>query len=111
MVAIGGIEHEKTIHSTSAHAFLRRISPTHRAWHRPRTNPASWIFRGHANANWTLTPRALRLDVRRRHDPHGFHGPGSLEDVASQLNFEAFLFRDFLRMADDVGLPLPQLQP
>lgn len=78
----------------------------------PGRRPYEWAYRGQANANWKLTPTALRPGAtlgfypeRRQYVSKG--DGASLE----QMNGEVVAVRQFAELADRVGLPIPGLLP
>ncbi len=76
------------------------------------SSPYSWAFRGQYNADWKLVPKALRPGTLLGYDPKGRHyvskGIGSQLD---QHNGELVAARQFVGLADRVGLPLQGVHP
>src|SRR5258705_12981106 len=121
-----GMEPE-VINCNSAEEFLQKISDTSDA--RAPTFCRPWVYRGHANANWSLFPPAwrdhgrlilaplaewLRPQVLQVIDPHmanrGAHKPGYLDKLRSyalETVTEVFAVSQFCTLGDELGLMLP----
>lgn len=74
--------------------------------------PYQWAYRGQANANWMLIPSALREETvlgfypdRRQYISDGCGGS------IKQMNGEVIAIKQFVALADRVGLPLPSFPP
>src|SRR2546423_722723 len=114
----------------NAEEFLDAISPRSKYFTRSEyfSCPHFFIYRGHADARWKLSPTALRLREKIEQPPHEW-GKASVsngivipaekvEGVAGAVgdewnNFrqavaEWRILRSFFRFADDNGLPLPE---
>lgn len=107
--------------SRTALEFLDYLSPGGPAFGATRLfHENSWVFRGHADVSWTLTPSALRpgakLIVSDPSNPLGSTWtslrPGSSpnDHVTNAKQFEAEFetLRAFFWLADSRGLPLPE---
>ena len=66
--------------------------------------PGNWYFRGHANADWPLLPSSLRTGVKLTAG-EWTSKPG--ETNREQIQLEARLLLEFMRVADRAGLALP----
>ena len=69
-------------------------------------DPARWIFRGQARAEWPLIPSALRSGV-----PLSYSQPAKIAPLTSrrdQVFAEFELIRSFILVADRQGLVLPE---
>jgi len=86
----------------SARAFLDALHPSDKRW---RANPASWIFRGHADSNWRLLPSAFRRESLAAFDDRA-PDPATLPEDARAAG-ERLILRQFGEGLDLVGLPLP----
>ncbi len=105
----------------SAAELIEYLSPGGSAFGAtPLFHEDSWVFRGHADSSWTLTPSALRPGVRLLlpdvSNPLGASWTtlrsGSLSDDnvtnARQFESEFETLRAFFWLADSSGLPLPE---
>lgn len=74
----------------------------------------SWIFRGQANADWDLTPSALRRSTSESNPCASFNPWQSalpIDDWQMQMNAEQGLMFDFCAQADAHGYELPGDHP
>ncbi len=67
-------------------------------------NYKDWVFRGHADANWSLLPTALREQTAW--EPWA-SGKGPRPSNEDQRLVELDVMREFYRNADEQGLPVP----
>lgn len=95
-------EIRETIQPDSAGQFLDILARRNPIW---GPNPSDWIFRGHADSTWGLTPTAMREDVVLGLGPNAPIGPRN--DYESQVRAEAKLIVEFLEAVDREGLPVP----
>lgn len=95
----------REIRCDSMPALFDVLRWTHPVW---RGRPMrTWAFRGQRNGHesWSLTPSVLRSQkVKFRNTVEETPQPTYKE----QLDLEHSLVRGFLRLADEVGLPVPQ---
>jgi hypothetical protein len=84
----------------SAASFLRALHPANHRW---QPAPWNWIFRGHADATWTLRPAALRLEAWS--DFISFD-PEKIPEALRTAN-ERLLLRCFGEALDRIGLQMP----
>jgi hypothetical protein len=63
MAAPSIVEH---VYCRSALELLEALRPSHQRW---RPSPDAWIFRGHADASWSLVPSVNRRTLLRRFLP------------------------------------------
>lgn len=87
----------------SASEFLDRLRLSQDLW---RPDPAHWIFRGQARADWPLVPSALRHGVRLNYGSPSKIAP--LTSRRDQIFAEFDLIRSFMLIADRQGLVLPE---
>jgi hypothetical protein len=81
----------KTLNYETADQFVEALSPTGALL--GRAPIGQLIFRGHANAEWSLLPSVFRATVAASN--------------AVQVRAEAVVLREFLELADRQGLPIP----
>ena len=118
--------------------FLTVLDPASDDWGwMPTARRHRWIFRGHANSSWTLSPTAWRspptstmaaaraemshripaLTAVRQWDHTGTLPPPPIVDldvarqVIVQANAEFMLVADFIHRADDLGIAPPSNLP
>jgi len=88
----------------NARAFLQALHPLSEFWPQGET----WIFRGHADADWFLHPAAHRA---RQWEPFtSIHATTFDPTKASEINRsrrEMQLVREFFSAVDDAGLSVP----
>lgn len=87
----------------SAEDFLNALGRRDRRW---GGNPNDWVFRGHAEVDWSLVPSALRPDVAFSYGPAKVLMPGTTH--AKQVNAELQVVTEFLKELDLHGHPPPQ---
>jgi len=92
--------HER-IHFDTAEEFLAALSPSHSLWSKDNFD---FIFRGHADASWTLIPTAFREDV----DFLLLDKKGVQKNNDEQRRAELAVIRAFHKAADMQGLVLPE---
>jgi hypothetical protein len=102
----------KIIRCSNANELIGLLRPNPRDAASLYRRPYEWAYRGQADANWRLTPSALRPGVtlgfypeRRQYVSEG-HG-ASLE----QMNGEVVAVRQLAELADRVGRPIPGFHP
>lgn len=92
----------RVIHCTSARELLENLRIFHSNWKAARFGEIA--FRGHANADWDLTPAAFRQNTEWATVNRSTRGPfPRLED---QCRAEYAAVTEFLQLADWVGLPV-----
>ncbi len=104
VTTLGGIER---IQLNKAEELLDELSPRHPRW---QPEPALWMFRGHADASWTLLPTALRLCLAGKlSDFEAGAAPLSKEPNTNDLlHLEWVLLQRFMITADVAGLGVPE---
>ncbi len=123
----------ETLTFTSADRFVEYLRPSNRIWGDGWT-PGTWVFRGHADANWLLLPRSRRPDGLKVLRPimieclasregwsiddfdHALKHPELLvanedlrmrvEDLQRKAEYTAIA--EFVRLANDIGLRLEE---
>ena len=85
----------------TAEEFVEALSRRNRLW---EPHPRLWVFRGHADAGWSLLPSALRDDSTLTHGPPR---RGRYPDSEKQVSAEMEAVWSFLNAADYSGLPVP----
>jgi hypothetical protein len=87
-------------------AFLDALSPRGSAFY--TGPPASWVFRGHGDESWKLTPSAFRSGANLITD--WVHVGRVWRDWTNrdQISAEARTLQRFVEEADGAGLPIPQ---
>jgi len=94
----------KTIDLSTADEFMDYLSPLGPHFGRSYL-PKGMLYRGHSDSRWPLLPTALRttspLDL-------GEWTTSANKNNLDQIRAEARLLREFFRVADDNGLPLPE---
>lgn len=96
----------EVIHFHDAAEFLDQLSPLSGLWSRG-AQPA-WLFRGHANARFELTPAAFRKKAWNEWRPHlADVGSGKPESFQNQVAYEFLLLKLFVEAADRHGVPIP----
>lgn len=91
-----------TQHCVSASEFIDALSPRSNSF--PSASPGAWVFRGHSSDSYQLLPSSLR------------NGSQVLSDLTlstihtnqDQVWAERQLLKEFLRVADSIGLTLPE---
>ena len=81
-------------------------------WHRSEWQGASYSdigFRGQRNALWGLVPRAFRCGEKIGYLSDVSVGP--LRNIGEQTDAEILAVKEFLELADRVGLPVPGDNP
>jgi len=70
--------------------------------------PRSWIFRGHGDERWSLTPSAFRSSAKLVE--YRVHAEASWEKWTNgdQIRAESATLQRFIEEADGAGLPIPQ---
>lgn len=66
-------------------------------------NMGAPIFRGQANANWSLTPSVFREDIHNKYDNLG----RDQTHVEKIIFYEYFMLLDFVHYMDDMGYLIP----
>jgi hypothetical protein len=87
---------------SDAKSFLHALHPSSDLW---SPQPRSWIFRGHADAEWALIPSAFRDAAYAAFDPHA-RGLERLPENARSAT-EMLVLRQFCEGLDRAGLPMP----
>ena len=91
-----------TQHCTSADEFISAISPRGDAFQ--SAFPRAWVFRGHANDSFELLPSSLREGSQALSDFTLF----PIHNNQEQVWAERQALKDFLGIADSIGLTLPE---
>lgn len=111
-----------------AESFLDYLRPSHDRWHLSQplepeesisgfpmyVGKSQWVFRGHRDASWTLTPSAWRPSMRERVELEIKQGKlnGLTDEMISignfWLNTEASILRGFLQALEEFGHPVPK---
>ena len=90
------------IESQNAAAFLASLDVSGDLWAPFETG--RWVFRGHANAAWALTPTALRQNQRLSFKDPTVRGP---LDNNAQIQAEEELLSEFVAFSDELAFSLP----
>jgi len=97
---------ETDLHAETAEEFMARLNPLHDLWSKD-SSPTAWIYRGQANASWTLKATAIR-------SPDAFR-PFSLDGDASnwseRTTMAKSLLQRFRTLLDRAGVVVPQPLP
>jgi hypothetical protein len=74
--------------------------------------PYQWVYRGQADARWELIPAALRPGTMLGYysDRMQYKSEG-IADSQEQMDGEVIVVRQFVEIADRIGLPIPGLVP
>lgn len=115
----------EVIESKSAEDFLHELRLSNKRWRADEQFETSkWVFRGHANAEWRLIPKAWRLDkdcplasIRNRLQaasvtntlgefPDTESKSRAIEILLQELT-EATAVLEFLELANELGFPTP----
>jgi len=73
-------------------------------------SPYQWVFRGHANASWTLLPTAIRPGTRLGfYDDRPVFVSQGCGAATRHMDGEFRALHQFAELADRVGLPVPGL--
>jgi hypothetical protein len=91
-----------TQHCESASEFIDALSPRTDSF--PSASPGAWIFRGHSSDSYELLPSSLRNDSKLLNDLilHPIH------NNRDQVWAEREVLKEFLKVADSIGLTLPE---
>lgn len=95
----------------------RALDSVQERWTRRTARECEWMFRGHADARWSLVPSAWRTagpaaDLLSRAREKCVRARGDVPDVWElQTLAEQFLLREFISVADREGLELPPDTP
>lgn len=99
-------------HADDAESFLEMLNPRFRLW---RDDPPSWIYRGQADAEWSLKPKAVRdEDAFAKHgirSPSQHPGYVPTHDGAERRAFVNRLLEKFRDGLDRSGLVIPSPSP
>ena len=93
-----------TVHIATADEFVHELSPLGQRFG-GAYYPRGWLYRGHADARWPLLPTALRSNVSLQ---TGEWTTGVEQTNKLQIEAEAKIVLEFLRIADRIGLCLPE---
>src|SRR5437899_1250900 len=93
------------IHCQGADEWLTAISPLADRFR--ESDPNQWIFRGHGNAVWPLTPTAFRENSWRAVESFGQTEWSQMKEKDQRI-IEQNVIRDFFQRSDVAGLPLPE---
>lgn len=93
-------------HCDTLEEFLHDVSPRSRILPQIENylGARSWLYRGHADADWVLTPSALRENSAALR-PHSLFG---IETTADQIFAERNALSEFYQASDDAGLSIPE---
>lgn len=91
------------IDCASAREFLRVLQPIHKTWRGETAD--RWLFRGHRDQSWKLLPRVFR---EGKHLVRGKLVQFPMADGVEQVGAEHRLLYEFVTLADDVGVRLPE---
>jgi len=89
-------------HCETPSEFIAALSPRGDAYR--SMLPRAWVFRGHANDTYSLTPAALRHESKALAE-FAFH---PLRNNREQAEAEREVLTDFLKISDSIGLHLPE---
>ena len=89
-----------TTHCSTAGEFLDTLSRRFEF----RGPPGMWIYRGHEDDDYALSPTALRSESKRLWQL--FHRP--ITNHAEQCRAEFRILKKFFKRSDLIGLPLPE---
>lgn len=99
------------IHSFSdADSFLDAIHPSSKLFSNSYS-PGRWGFRGQANSNWLLIPSALRNNVALLEEPGNWVTTHNPDSELLQIELEIRTIAEFYRIANSIGLFIPNLLP
>src|SRR5215472_13336883 len=104
------------VHAANAEAFLDLLMP-HRSgplW--DRSDAEGWIFRGQSNADWDLTPSALRVRNALGKQPFTKFKAAQIEELPpaslkEQIDHEEAFVLDFAGEASIAGYEIPGDRP
>jgi hypothetical protein len=89
-------------HCSTSDEFIAALSPRRSEY--KSTMPRGWIFRGQADNSHPLTPTALRSESKAL-----LTSPDrQITTNKEQIFFERQVLKDFLKIADSIGLNLPE---
>lgn len=94
----------KIVECSSAQDFLAMLSP--RSTFFGGAHPNDWVYRGHGDAKWRLTPTAFRQPNVMLFNPLTLLAWESWTN-GDQIHVEATTLRTFVEEADSSGLPIP----
>lgn len=100
------------VQCVSAADLLRQLTPQREAGPIEFLQPYQWAFRGQSNADWQLIPCALRPGTLLGYyqDQRHFVSEGK-GGCPNQCNGELVAVRQFITLADRIGLPIPGMHP
>jgi hypothetical protein len=87
--------------------LLARLSPNG-TYFQSYDDPNSWIFRGHADAKWSLVPSAFRRPLTLGYWHQKWGVPEEKRTYARQSAFELEALTSFFHFADSSGLAVPE---
>ena len=98
---------------TDAEEFLRDLSPLAQIWTStggqsdPNQDGVNWVFRGHRDANWLLSPTAMREGAFVH---YGIGAAGAVEpgDLAAQQEAETSAVGKIVDRCIGAGIPIPE---
>jgi len=94
-----------TRHCNSADEFINAISPRSDAFQSCSTR--AWVFRGHSSDSFPLLPSSLRNSSQGLRELTGFM-ESPINSNHDQVWAECLVLKNFLEMADSIGLTLPE---
>lgn len=96
------------VHCEAADRWLNEISPLADRFR--QSDPNQWIFRGHGDAEWPLTPTAFREESWHAVQSYGQAEWSQLTEKDQRI-LEQNVIRDFFHRSDVAGLSLPEDSP
>jgi hypothetical protein len=91
-----------TRHCESAAEFIDALSPRSDSF--PSASPGAWVFRGHSSDSYQLLPSSLRNDSQALSDLT----LSPLHTNQDQVWAERQVLKEFLKVADSIGLTIPE---
>ena len=92
-----------TKHCDTVPEFLRLLSPRSELFEGDTYGPGTWLYRGHADADFQLLPAALREDSKSLQKFVG----GDFKTNKDQIHAENSALEIFFKVADEAGLIIP----
>lgn len=91
-----------TQHCVSASEFINALSPRSDSF--PSAFPGAWVFRGHSSDSFQLLPSSIRNGSQALSDLTLY----PIQTNQDQVSAECKVLKEFLKVADSIGLTLPE---